>query len=185
MAIAAGSHFGPWSEEDLVDLPEETRGYELLEGTLLVNPPPGGPHQRVSWVLTGALRAAETPGLMVVQELGVRLPDNTLFIPDILVATGDAVMANRSGILDPADVALAVEIMSPGSKTADRVTKPAVYAQAGIPSFWRVELEGGPAIFAYRLERDHFVEVGSARPGEHLVVNEPFAVSIDPTDLRP
>ena len=184
MAIVAGTHFGPWSEEDLVGLPDEARGYELLEGTLLVNPPPGVPHQRFSGKLFSVLLAAETPDLMVVQEIGIRLPDKSMFIPDILVARRDAAEANASGILDAGDVALAVEIVSPGSGIMDRLTKPAVYAGVGISSYWRVELEDGPAIFVYRLEQGRYVEVGAARPGERLVVNEPFAVSIDPADLR-
>lgn len=108
-----------------------------------------------------------------------------MFIPDVLVAARDVVLANTSGILDSADIALVVEIVSPGSQTIDRLTKPALYAGAGIASFWRVELQEGPAIFAYHLERDHYVEAGSARPGERLVVNEPFPVTIDPSDLRP
>jgi Uma2 family endonuclease len=185
MAIAAGTHFGPWSEEDLVGLPDEARGYELLEGTLLVNPPPGGAHQAVSWMLTGLLRAAAGPDLMVVQELGVRLPDNTMFIPDVLVANREVVLANTSGILDPTDVTLVAEIVSPGSRIMDRLAKPAAYAAAGIPSFWRVELKNGPVIFAYSLEEGRYVEVGAARSGERLTVNEPFPVSIDPADLQP
>lgn len=185
MAIAAPKHFGPWSEEDLVDLPDEARGYELLEGSLLVNPPPGGPHQRASGKLFALLDAIPTHDLTVVETLGIRLPGNTLFIPDVLVARRDAVLANTSGILDPGDVALVVEIVSPGSRIMDRVSKPAVYAAAGIPSFWRVELEAGPAIFAYRLEQSRYVEAGSGRPGEPLVADEPFAVALDPADLRP
>jgi Uma2 family endonuclease len=185
MAIAAGTHFGPWREEDLVGLPDEARGYELLEGTLLVNPPPGGPHQTASRRLANLLEAMAPPGLFAVEGMGVRLPDNTMLIPDVLVAVREMVLSNTSGILDPTDVALVVEIVSPGSKITDRVTKPAVYAGAGVASFWRVELKEGPAIFAYRLEQGRYVEVGAARPGERLVVHEPFAVSIDPADLQP
>jgi Uma2 family endonuclease len=186
VATVVDTHVGPWSEEDLLALPDSVQRYELLEGTLLVNPPAGGPHQLVSWTLTGVLRAAATPDVVAVQELGVRLPDNTMFIPDILVATRDAVLANGSGILDAGDVVLVVEIVSPGSRTTDRLTKPALYARAGIASFWRVELEdGGTAIFVYRLEHERYVEAGSARPGEHLVVTEPFPCSLDPGELRP
>ncbi|GAC1363661.1 MAG: hypothetical protein NVSMB32_05450 [Actinomycetota bacterium] len=185
MAIAAGTHYGPWSEEDLVALADEARGYELLEGALLVNPPPGGPHQRASGKLFALLDAITTSDYTVVEGMGVRLPDNTMLIPDVLVAVRQMVLSNTSGILDPTDVALVVEIVCPGSKITDSVTKPAVYAGAGIASFWRVELEEGPAIFAYRLEHGRYVEVGAARPGERLVVREPFVVSIDPEDLRP
>ena len=150
-----------------------------------MNPPPAGPHQRVSGKLFGLLDATTTAGFAVVEGMGVRLPDDTLFIPDVLVANRDAVLANTSGVLDPADVALAVEIVSPGSQIMDRLTKPAVYARVGIESFWRIELAGGPAIFAYRLDRDRYVEAGSARPGGLLVVDRPFALSIDPGDLAP
>lgn len=185
MAVAVDTHSGPWREEDLIGLPDNTHRYELLEGTLLVNPPPSGPHQLVSLALASALRAEVIPGLVVIEAMGVRLPDDTVFIPDVLVATRDVVVANRSGILDAAAVALVAEIVSPGSRTTDRVTKPAVYARAGIPSFWRVGLEHGPAIVAYRLEQGRYVETASARPGERLVVDEPFPVSIDPADLEP
>jgi Uma2 family endonuclease len=185
MAMAVDTHVGPWSEEDLLALPDTAQHYELLEGTLLVNPPPSGPHQLFSLNLASILRDAGTSGLVVVEAMGVRLPDNTVFVPDILVAARDVVLANRSGILDPTDVALVVEIVSPGSRTTDRLTKPALYARAGIASFWRVELDEGPAIFAYRLEQDRYAEAGSARPGERLMVTEPFALSLDPADLRP
>lgn len=60
--MAAGGHFGPWSEEDLAALSDEARGCEPPEGTLLVNPPPAGPHQAVSRKLTNALEAAAGPG---------------------------------------------------------------------------------------------------------------------------
>ena len=176
-------HAGPWSEEDLLGLPDNAR-YELLEGMLLVNPPAGTAHQWVGFRLTNLLDAAVTPGLVVFEAVGVRLPDNTMFIPDILVAARDVAFPDKP-LLDAGVVTLVVEIVSPGSRTTDRLTKPAVYARAGIPSLWRVELEDGPAIFAYRLEQGSYVEVASARPGERLTVIEPFPVSIDPADLRP
>jgi Uma2 family endonuclease len=185
MATAIDTHFGPWSEEDLVGLPESMPRCELLEGTLLVNPPAAVPHQAVSRRLANLLELACTAELIVVEAVGVRLPDNTVFIPDVLVVARDVGLADSSGILDSAAVALAVEIVSPGSRTADRFTKPAVYARAGIPSFWRVELEDDPGVFAYRLEQGRYVVAGTARPGERLVVSKPFPVSIDPAHLRP
>ena len=185
MAVAAGAHFGPWSEGDLLGMPEDGQRYELLEGALLVNPPPGGPHQLLSWEVVNHLKRTAPSRLVVVEAMGVRLPEDTMFIPDVLVAERDAVLANRSGILDAAVVSLVVEIVSPGSRTTDRLTKPALYAGAGIASFWRVELEEGPAVFAYRLHQGTYLEACIARPGGHLEVGEPFPISLDPTDLRP
>jgi hypothetical protein len=73
---------------------------------------------------------------------------------------------------------------SRGSRTTDRLTKPAVYARAGITSFWRVELEDGPAIFAYRLALGDLRRGWISSPWERLVLNEPFPCSLDPGDLR-
>ncbi|MGY1436398.1 Uma2 family endonuclease [Streptomyces reniochalinae] len=39
------------------------------------------------------------------------------------------------------NVTLAVEVVSPGSRSQDRVLKPAQYAAAKVPYFWRAELE--------------------------------------------
>ena len=49
MATAFGAHAGPWTEADIVALLEDGQRYELMEGALLVNPPPGRLHQIVSW----------------------------------------------------------------------------------------------------------------------------------------
>ncbi|MGH9068751.1 MAG: Uma2 family endonuclease, partial [Acidimicrobiales bacterium] len=97
MSVAAGAtHVGPWNEEDLVGLPEDGQRRELLEGSMLVSPPPGGPHQLVSWEVTRRLRQVVPPDLVAVEAMGLRLPDHTLFIPDVLVAEREAVVADRS-----------------------------------------------------------------------------------------
>jgi Uma2 family endonuclease len=185
VVLVVDAHLGPWTEEDLLSLPESVQRFELLEGALFVNPPPAVPHQLVSRKLANALSAVATPDLEAVEAIGVRIPDNTVFIPDVLVTFRDAALANRSGVLDAADVVLVAEIMSPGSRTMDRVTKPAVYAQAGIAAYWRVELQNGPIVFAYRLEEGRYVEAGTARPGTMLVLQQPFRLALDPADLRP
>lgn len=181
---AVGAHIGPWREEDLVGLPGDSRRYELLEGTLLVSPPPSGRHQLVSWEVTRELKEGAPSGLVVVEAMGIRLPDGTLFIPDVLVAERDPVVANRSGILDPGVVSLVVQIVSPASRTQDCLTKPALYARAGIPSLLRVELEAEPTVFAYRLDAGVYVELSSTMAGEHLLLDDPFPISFDPGNLE-
>ncbi|MGC4803851.1 hypothetical protein [Micromonospora sp. DT233] len=42
---------------------------------------------------------------------------------------------------EPHEVVLTVEIVSPSTRSIDWVLKPALYAQAGIPFHWRVEIE--------------------------------------------
>jgi len=50
-----------------------------------------------------------------------------------------------------ADVALAVEILSPRTRTVDTREKPIEYALAGIGSYWLVELEPDVTVTVHRL----------------------------------
>src|ERR1044072_8348809 len=47
---------------------------------------------------------------------------------------------------------LAVEIVSPTSQSMDRITKPALYARAGIPYYWRIETDGGITVHAHKID---------------------------------
>lgn len=184
MATAPTAHVGLWGEDDLLKLPDDGQRYELVEGALHVNPPPSLLHQVVSLRVASLLLAACPPGLEVVEASGVRLGEGTMLIPDVVVEQRAAMRAANSGIVDASVVRLVVEIVSPSSRTTDRVTKPALCAGAGIASYWRVELDGGPVVHAYRLEGDAYVPVGSVAPGERFEVEEPFPVAFDPEALQ-
>lgn len=182
--MVAVSHAGPWTEADLITLPDDGLRYELLEGALIVNPPPSGRHQIVSFKLTKLLDAQMPAGLAAVEAVGVRIPDGSVVIPDVLVADLAALEDAASGVVDPSAVCLVVEIVSPSSQSMDRITKPALYARAGIPAFWRVEPADGPAVHIYRLSVDTYSLFGSASLGEPLEVTEPFRATIDVAQLN-
>jgi len=46
----------------------------------------------------------------------------------------------------------AAAIVSPGSQTMDRFAKPALYAEAGIPFYWRIETVDGIEVHTHRLD---------------------------------
>jgi Uma2 family endonuclease len=52
----------------------------------------------------------------------------------------------------PHEVVLAVEIVSPTSQSMDRITKPALYAAAAIPYYWRIETDGGISVHTYKID---------------------------------
>ena len=56
----------------------------------------------------------------------------TVRAPDVLITSASRYRQNPSRF-DAGDVLLAVEIVSPGSRTTDQVTNLVEYAQAGIP----------------------------------------------------
>lgn len=147
-----------------------------------MNPPPTPAHQRASFLLARLLDAACPSDLVVLEAVGVRVPD-AVFVPDVIVADRTAALANRSGVLDAEIVELVVEIVSPGSRSMDRLTKPSLYAQAGVGLYWRVELQGGPWIHTYRLEDEAYGEEAMAGPDQPLEIREPFPVAIRVEDL--
>ncbi len=78
---------------------------------------------------------------------------------------------------------VAVEIVSPSTRSDDRFRKPALYAQAGIPCYLRVELDP-PHVVAYRIGADGlYEEAGRADAGAVLTLTEPFPITIDPAAL--
>ena len=75
---------------------------------------------------------------------------------------------SRARVVARAVAELVVEVVSPDSRTADRVNKPVKYAAAGIPEYWRVEEaeDGEAVVYQHRLVR----EEGGARYAEARVV---------------
>jgi Uma2 family endonuclease len=95
--------------------------------------------------------------------------------PDLVI-----VPASTETDIVAADVVLVVEILSPGTRRQDLVTKRSEYADAGIPHYWIVDLDGGPSIEALTL-RDGSYE-GAVRTSE-FEVTAPFDLTIDPAAL--
>src|SRR5699024_2214339 len=90
----------------------------------------------------------------------------TVRAPDVVVTTNAIVRANPSGLV-AADVPLAVEVMSGGSRRTDRVTKLREYAEAGIADYWIVDLEdrvslaqSPPGFLPHLSTRRHISETG-------------------------
>ena len=75
---------------------------------------------------------------------------------------------------------LAVEIMSSDSVNADRIDKPAEYAMAGIPHYWRIEqAETGLITYTYRLDP---AGVGGNCMGNKKVINVITAGTVSDID---
>ena len=108
----------------------------------------------------------------------------TYLIPDILV-TSRAPLLDDVNLVPAREVLLAVEIVSPSSRTMDRVTKPAKYAEAGIQSYWRVEMSPAVSLNAYELRGDSYVDVGTWGPGETAFLERPFPITIPIDAITP
>lgn len=130
-------------------LPPNSR-MELVDGVLQVMTPPTRRHQRIVDAINAALIALCPSQLVIVREQEVRIGDLHRRTPDVMAVQVAADDLDIYGY-EPRDVVLAVEVVSPGTQTIDRLHKPAEYATAGIEHYWRVEILPQVAVHTYRL----------------------------------
>jgi len=180
------AHADPWTTAALYALPEDGMRHELIDGTLLVSPPPSVPHQLAARRLVAALGAAAPPDIEVLEAVGVAVPAG-LLVTDVVVARAAAVHSALRN-LAAADVLAVIEIVSPSSRIQDRRWKPEAYAEAGIGVFVRVELtdtaDGEPEITVSELMDGGYLAVAVARGARPSELRLPFPVVLVPGELR-
>jgi Uma2 family endonuclease len=187
MMIGAVSDRPPadgWTSDDLDALPEDRVRRELLDGVLLVSPFPSSVHQVIAMRLGVALEQTCPDYFFVTQANDLRISTRRLFVPDVLVTTFEAAQ-RRSGSFAAEEVVLAVEIVSPSSQSMDRVMKPALYAKAGIPFYWMIEIDGGLTVHTYKLDFEDEVYQPSGTFTDAIKIDEPWRTEIPIAGLRP
>jgi Uma2 family endonuclease len=105
-------------------------------------------------------------------------------VPDVVVGDAD-VLLGGAAVLLPEQTHLVAEIVSPHNHHRDYHDKPRIYAEAGIPTFLRIELAGAtpPHVEALRLNGGAYTLVEKASAGQTLNLTEPFQVTFDPGHL--
>jgi Uma2 family endonuclease len=172
-----------WTIDDLKDTPDDGNRYEILDGRLIVTPPPHGPHIRVNYRVRRVLER-EAPDALVVLDNGAGIDirrRSTCYIPDVMIVREPA-FRSMVDVFEPADVLLVVEVLSPGNARFDVIQKRHDYADAGIPRYWIVD------------PRDNTITVlalpdGRKQYEEEAVVKEawqtdfPYPLTVDPAEI--
>ncbi len=163
--------------EDLEALPDDGNRYELIGGAIVMTPAPEPVHQRASFRLARLIEDACPENHKVfIAPIHFDLPGDQRVEPDLIVASDASVGPKR--LAGPA--LLVVEVVSPGSRLNDTVTKRAAYADAGVPAYWIVDPERGH-LLALRLGEDGY-EVYADATGP-VSLSWPIAVSFAVRDL--
>jgi len=147
-------------------LPGDTRA-EIVDGVLRPMTRESHRNRTVQFMAMMALRSQVPNGAFVLtEEIVVLIQEPALSrIPDVVVrrAEGDSATGNNT----PArDVLLALEIVSPGTRSADLREKPVEYALAGIEAFWLVQFDPDITVTVHRLVGDRYEVVGVFGRGE-------------------
>ncbi len=174
-----------WTFDDLVALPDSLWRFEIVDGGLHMTPPPSIRHDGIWLRLRDLIRDVVPAGYVVHGPSAVDL-DPSYLIPDLVVLRSEAVRSDRN-LLRVAETLLVVEVVSPGSVSADRILKPVKYAEAGIPHFWRIEIQPELSLTAYALPDggDVYTEAGTWTAGQTATIRAPFRVDIDVAELAP
>jgi Uma2 family endonuclease len=169
----------PWTVADLADLPDDGLRYELVDGTLLVSAAPSKLHQRAVGNLYVLLRQACPPELEVFFAPTDYQPTTTRSLqPDLLVVSRDD--PGPGAVTTP--LALAVEVLSPSSRSIDAVLKRELYEQAGVEQYWLVDPDD-PSLTVWSREADRFGPPRTVSGSARLVLTAPLGVEVVPQEL--
>lgn len=159
---------------------------ELAEGVVVLAPLPLPWHQKACMRLGYRLDEQLPRELTSVTEVEVLVLDRppTVRVPDV-VATRTDVYATNPARLVAADVLLAVEVLSDGTRRVDRVLKPSECADAGIPQYWLVDLGSPTSLLAHVLVEGRY-EVSGEHTGTAAldVAGHPVTVDLDTLTVR-
>lgn len=165
--------------EDLTGTPDDGLRYELVDGVLLVSSAPSNQHQIVLGELYVLLRAACPAQARVMLAPTDYQPTRRRSLqPDLLVARRADVGSEPIS----APLLLAVEVLSPSTRSVDLLLRRGVYAESGVAAYWVVDpLE--PSIQAWTLVDGDYVDAGRAVGDEALQLDQPFPILLRPSQL--
>ncbi len=165
-----------WTIEDWLSLPEGPPYYELEDGRLVEMPSPRAQHQRIVFKLAGLLDEWVTRHELgiVVMAVDVALPTGRGYIPDLAFISRekvDKLLGPDGKVHGTPD--LIVEVVSPTTKTRDRVQKMKGYFEAGVEWVWLIDSDD-LTVEEFKRTPEGYLLVTAASLGE---VFEPKAFS--------
>jgi Uma2 family endonuclease len=150
------------SYDDLGQIPEDGRRYELYDGEVFVVPSPILLHQVVAMRLWRVLDdyASQKGGLAVASPTDVVFSQYDVVQPDIVFLTSESM--RTVSLMDRVRQApdLAVEVLSSSTASNDRGRKMRMFQRYGVPEYWIVDPTAG-TIEIYRLAESAYELMGT------------------------
>ncbi|MFJ7907997.1 Uma2 family endonuclease [Kitasatospora sp. NPDC096204] len=161
---------------------------ELIEGEIIVAPPPDGDHEDYIDLLIDQVKAKAKVHMQVSGGKGLRLVSGGLcpknhVIPDATFAPRELrLFRGAPPWMEPDGVAMVAEVTS-SKPDHDRITKRHCYARAGIPLYLLIDREKSQVSLFCKPHREEYTEVHLAAFGEPLAVPAPFEFELDTKDF--
>lgn len=177
-----------FTADDLDRIPDLPPHTELIDGNLVLVSPQKRFHARMLRLLEYHMLSQAPEEIEVEREMTVVLGERQRPEPDLMLIRSEASVDMQATSVLVEDVLLAIEVVSPESRTRDRERKPQLYAQAGIAHFWLVE-EGddGAVVYVYELDpvNGGYTNVAVHRKRLQVDAPCPFDIDLAPLDARP
>ena len=139
-AMALTRPAGTWKYEDLFELPDDGRRWEIIDGELYEMPAPRSAHAVAIFALIRLLLPVidRLGGTILTAPLDVFFAGANPVEPDLVVffPEGRARLVGR-GVEGPPD--LLIEVLSPSNRAHDLVRKRALYARGGVREYWIID----------------------------------------------
>ena len=130
---------GAWTYEDYLNLPEDGRRYEIIEGVLYVTNAPDIDHQFTVMEIAYQIKqfiAEKNLGYVITAPFEVHLsPKSRPVQPDVLFINANRWPEPGAKFFEGAPD-LVVEVLSPSTSRTDQVIKFSAYEQAGVAEYW-------------------------------------------------
>jgi Uma2 family endonuclease len=170
-----------------LDTPEGFRA-ELIEGEIVVTPPPDGDHEDcIGLIVNQVIRRSRTE-MQFSGNKGLKLQSGNgcptdHVIPDGTFAPMRLRLYRGADSWMPCDgVTMVLEVTSTRPK-ADREAKRRCYARGGIPLYLLVDREASSITLFSDPEKDDYREQCTRPLGKPLSLPEPFAFDLDTADF--
>jgi len=142
------------TDKEFLELCREEDKAELIDGVMIVQSPGSYEHEKIFGFLLSLLHLyvdAKNLGVVLGSRMAVRLSEYDVLEPDILFIGRENVGRIKPNLVDgPCD--LAIEILSPGSRSYDTGPKKALYERYRVAEYWVIDPEARTVTF-YQLKR--------------------------------
>ncbi|WP_078941326.1 Uma2 family endonuclease [Streptomyces cellulosae] len=170
-----------------LDTPEGFRA-ELIDGEIVVTPPPDGDHEDYIELIVNQVYRRSRTDMQFSGNKGLKLKSGggcpkDHVIPDGTFAPRSLRLYRGADPWMPCDgVAMVVEVTSTRPK-ADREAKRRCYARGGIPLYLLVDREASSTTLFSDPENDDYRQLCTLPFGKQLALPEPFAFDLDTADF--
>ena len=174
--------------EDYLELPDDGKRYEVIEGELVVNASPIPRHQQIALRIGGRIDLYfenHGSGQVFVAPLDVVLADDVVLQPDVMI-----VSAARMQVVGPTHIHgapdLVVEVLSDRTRKRDETVKRKLYERYGVNEYWIVD-PAGNIVKIYRRDADSFTRVSEISIESGGMITSPLlpGFSLDIHDVFP